>query len=123
MFRRRIVFLFTAFLIIGAILLSACNEFGKGSTVDVTVSNTQLYKYDFGICGDEDGVSITTMAEHYTICSIVRDSTTNFCSYLYYQPSAGYTGADYIEVETIVGSNGANGGTVKTIGFNITVTN
>lgn len=104
-------------------LLNSCDDFGSGSSIDITVGNLQTYQFDFGVCGDEDGVSITKMAEHYSICEIVRDSTTNFCCYLRYKPAAGYAGSDYIEAETNTGNAGSGGGTLKTIEFNITVTN
>lgn len=104
-----------------SVFAPACNK-NSMDEINVTVTNSQTYHYDFGICGDEEGVAITKMAEHYEICRIVRDSTTFFCSQLEYKPAAGYVGSDVIEVETNTGSDGAGGGELNTITFNFTVT-
>jgi hypothetical protein len=90
--------------------------------VNITISNSGIFHYDFGICGDEEGAIISSQGSHYETSAIVRDSTTSFCAVFEYKPAAGYTGTDKVEVETNTGSNGADNGQTKTIQFNFTIT-
>ncbi len=105
-----------------AVFTTGCDK-NKIEEINVNVTNSQTYHYDFGICGDEEGVSIVTPPAHAETCSILRDSTTQFCCQLEYKASAGYTGSDFVEVQTNTGSNGASEGELNTIRFNFTVTN
>ena len=95
----------------------------KTDEVNITITNSQIFHYDFGICGDEEGAVISSQGSHYEISEIIRDSTTLFCSIFEYKPAAGFTGTDIVEVETNTGSNGASNGQINTIQFNFTITN
>jgi hypothetical protein len=76
--------------------------------VDVTIKNSEVYEYNTGISGDEEGVSIKTQAKNFEISDIVRNASTRFEAVYRYKPKAGFIGADYIELEIITGSDGAS---------------
>lgn len=112
---------FTA-LLFSVWCFSGCSKW-KTDEVNVTISNSRIFHYDFGACGDEEGAYIITQGTHFEISEIVRDSTTAFCPVFEYKPAAGFTGTDIVEVETNTGSNGAGNGRINTIQFNFTITN
>ena len=104
------------------LLAGSCEKKDIG-IVDISLVNTQTYTYDLNLCGDEEGASIITQAEHYELSEIVRDSTTQFCVMFKYKPITGFIGSDYVKVEINSGSDGASAGNTDYLEFNITVTN
>ncbi len=46
-------------------------------------------------------------ARHYSVSELRRGSATNFVATYVYQPTAGYTGTDDVELEILGGSDGA----------------
>jgi hypothetical protein len=73
--------------------------------IEVTITNTEEYIYDFNFSGDEEGASIITQAEHYQTSETYRD-TVDFSVLYRYIPEPEYTGTEYVKIETCTGGNG-----------------
>jgi hypothetical protein len=73
--------------------------------IEVTITNTEEYIYDFNFSGDEEGASIITQAEHYQTSETYRD-TVYFSVLYHYIPEPGYTGTEYVKIETCTGGIG-----------------
>ena len=82
--------------------LSASSE----QTITISLKNTDLYQYELGNFGDEEGASISKQAMHYNTSKIDRsfDTTTLYI----YKPAAGYVGTDEVTLKAERGSNGAS---------------
>lgn len=72
-----------------------------------TISENQSYQYDLGNFGDEEGVSITKQAIHFSKSELVRDVNTAKIIYNY-TPNIDFIGSDEIEIRSERGSNGAS---------------
>lgn len=101
----RRTFLFLAFL---SLLMSAtaCKEKVAVESLSVSILNTDRYRHPT-VGGDEEGARISMQARHYSVSEIRRDSETNWIATYVYQPTAGYTGTDNVELEILGGSDGA----------------
>ena len=93
----------------------------KNDELTVTISNAELYEYDFKISGDEEGATILTQAKHFQVSEIIRDVSTNWSVVYQYKPQAGFTGEDYVEIQTCTGGQGSGCTDLHTIRINFTV--
>lgn len=96
-------------LLIGIFYLScnSDNPVSSESSLQITLKSTEQYEYNTKIGGDEEGAKIITQANHYRRSEIVRDESTFWAAIYKYEPASGYTGRDYVEIETQTGSDGA----------------
>ena len=88
------------------LLSSGCKDQGTIEVTTIALRNTQTYQYST-VGGDEEGATIVTQAKHYSISEIRRNQQTNWVAIYFYQPTPGYVGADYVELEIRTGSDGA----------------
>ena len=72
-----------------------------------TISKNQSYQYDLGNFGDEEGVSITKQANHFSQSELVRDINTAKIIYNY-TPNIDFIGTDEVVIKSEKGSNGAS---------------
>lgn len=87
-----------------------------------TIENTEAYYHDLNISGDEEGAIITKQAEHFQTSELIRNSSTNWSVVYHYVPTPGYTGTDFIDIETNTGSDGASMGEIGVIRISLTIT-
>ena len=93
------------------LILVSCNNIdSKTIEKNMNSSNTEIYEYDLGFFGDEEGSWINKQAKHFEISEIKRNHNTGQHLYIY-KPKEGFTGTDVVEIETNKGSNGASFGT------------
>lgn len=85
---------------------TACKEKLAVESITVSMLNTDRYRHPT-VGGDEEGARISMQASHYSVSEMRRDSETNWVATYVYQPTAGYTGADDVELEIFGGSDGA----------------
>ncbi len=88
-----------------------CNQNSSsddGKKVTVSIKNSEVYEYDTGIAGDEEGASIEQQASHFEISEINKDSSTQWSAVYKYKPEQGYIGTDNVELKTTQGSDGAS---------------
>ena len=78
-------------------------------TENITISNTETYKYDLGGFGDEDGARISKQAEHYEISGLTRKDNIVYT----YKPKEGFIGSDLVKIEIKTGSDGSGSDTGK----------
>lgn len=107
--RRTFLFLASISLLISA---TACKEKVAVESLSVSMLNTDQYRHPT-VGGDEEGARISMQATHYSVSEIRRDSETNWVATYVYQPTAGYTGTDDVELEILTGSDGATAPQVK----------
>ena len=100
----RSIFLFLASL---SLLMSAtaCKEKVAVESLSVSILNTDRYRHPT-VGGDEEGARISMQATHYSVSEIRRDSESNWVATYVYQPTAGYTGTDDVELEILSSSDG-----------------
>lgn len=101
--RRTFLVLASLSLLISA---TACKEKVAVESLSVSILNTDRYVHPT-VGGDEEGARISMQASHYSVSEIRRDSETNWIATYVYQPAAGYTGTDDVELEILTGSDGA----------------
>lgn len=89
----------------------------------ITIKNTDDYKHDFKIYGDEEGATIKIQANHFSISDIIRNESTNWSVVYHYKPESGFTGKDSVEIETNTGSDGTENGKTETVKLFFQVTN
>jgi len=94
----------------------------KNDELTVTISNTEVYEYDFKISGDEEGATILTQAKHYQVSEIIRDANTNWSIVYQYIPQVGFIGEDYVEIQTCTGGQGEGCTDLHTMRIKFTVT-
>lgn len=70
------------------------------------MKNTDTYRHDFQISGDEEGAMIKTQALYFQASELIRDASTNWSVVYEYKPLANYIGMDLIEIETCTGGQG-----------------
>jgi hypothetical protein len=87
--------------------IQACKDASSVETVKVSLTNSQAYQYPT-VGGDEDGATIVVQPNHSVISEIRRNAETNWVATFVYQPTAGYVGSDYAEIEIVTGSDGAS---------------
>lgn len=93
-------------LLLFTLLATGCEE--ESGEKFVTLRNDETYALDLNISGDEEGAVITQQALHYEVSELVRDSTTGWSIVYRYIPEQGYTGIDYVEIETCTGGEGVS---------------
>lgn len=97
--------------------VQGCLDQSSIQAVSVSMKNTETYKYPT-VGGDEDGARIATQAKHYSFSEIRRNAETDFVATYVYQPTPGFVGADYAEIEILTGSDGASEPTnIKKVAF------
>jgi hypothetical protein len=85
----------------------ACKDASSIETVKVTLTSSQAYQYST-VGGDEEGARISVQPSHAITSEIRRNAETNWVATFVYQPTAGYVGSDYAEIEIATGSDGAS---------------
>jgi hypothetical protein len=111
-------------LILSFTFLSCSNDDDDSSDSNTVVeyfsiNNNEIFEYDLGNFGDEDGAQIATQASHFLISEL---NGTNNIVYTY-KASEGYVGTDFVRIELTTGSDGSSSGTVSSvveIRFNVT---
>jgi hypothetical protein len=88
------------------IALGGCGRATDVESVTVVLGSGEVYRYPT-VSGDEEGAAIVTQARHYTMSEVRRDSTTRWVATYFYQPTAGFTGHDLVELEVSTGPDGA----------------
>jgi hypothetical protein len=88
------------------IVMLGCRESGSVERVRVSLANSQVYEYPT-VGGDEEGARISVQPKHYMTSEIRRNAGTNWVATFVYQPTSGFVGSDYAEIEILTGSNGA----------------
>jgi hypothetical protein len=84
-----------------------CKDPSAVETIQVSLTNSQPYQYPT-VSGDEDGARISIQPKHFIISEIRRNAETNWVATFVYQPTAGFVGSDYAEIEIVTGSDGAS---------------
>ena len=87
--------------------IQGCKEPGSVATVSVSLTNAQAYQYPT-VSGDEESARISIQPKHYIISEIRRNAETNYVATFVYQPTAGFVGSDYAELEIMTGSDGSS---------------
>lgn len=75
---------------------------------NITLKNSNEYRLDLNISGDEEGATITEQAKHYLKSELQRDASTNWSIVYVYQPERDFTGIDSVEIETCTGGDGGD---------------
>ena len=83
------------------------NSDGELIKVNATISNSEIYTYNLGSFGDEEGASIEKQAENFEISKLERNFPSGEIIYTY-KPKSSFVGTDYVELKTSRGSNGAS---------------
>jgi hypothetical protein len=105
------------------ILTLGCGEPGAVETVNVSLTNSQAYQYPT-VSGDEEGARISIQPKHYSTSEIRRNAETNWVATFVYQPTTGFVGSDYAEIEIMTGSDGASPPrNVKRVAFHFEIHN
>lgn len=92
------------------LLIQSCNKEDE-EVITVTLAKNQLYEYDLGSFGDEEGASISTQALHYKVSMIVSDTIAYTGKLKYtYIPAVDYTGNDEVTLKSFRGSDGSGSG-------------
>ena len=103
--------------------ISCENDSSDMTSINVSVTNIEVYTYFTGISGDEEGVGISKQEKHYAISEIGRDSTTQWAAVYKYKAQNNYIGEDTVELELLTGSDGVGPSTnseIIRIKFDIT---
>ncbi len=97
--------------------VQGCRDVSSVEAVKVSLQNGKMYQYPT-VSGDEDGARIALQPQHYMISEIRRNAETNWVATFVYQPTAGFVGSDYAEIEVLTGSDGASAPTnIKKVAF------
>ncbi len=90
--------------------------------VNATISNSEIYTYNLGSFGDEEGASIQKQAENFEISKLERNFPSGEIIYTYKSRSS-FVETDYVELKTSRGSNGTSPNTnISIIKITIKVT-
>jgi hypothetical protein len=90
-------------------------------TITQELKANEVYEFNLGAFGDEDGVAISKQATNFLISVINRNAVTEQHIYKY-QPATNFIGTDEVEFKATQGSDGASAGntiTYTTIKFTI----
>jgi hypothetical protein len=118
---RRISKSLACLLVISSAQIVGCADSDRVETVRVSLSNAATYQYPT-VGGDEEGARIITQAKHYRVSEIRRNEATNWIATYVYQPTDGFVGSEYVEIEILAGSDGASPPTkTKRVGFYIDI--
>ena len=121
----RIVFkLFLLLLIVSFVWSCSKDETAtpQGRVIEVSLKKSQSYTHDFKISGDEEGATIKIQARHCQSSELIRNASTNWCVVYQYKPDPGFTGTDYVEIETCTGGMGCACSKTEMVRFNFTIT-
>jgi hypothetical protein len=80
---------------------------GEIIKVTASISTSEIYTYNLGSFGDEEGASIEKQAENFEISKLERNFPSGEIIYTY-KPKSGFVGTDYVELKTSRGSSGAS---------------
>jgi hypothetical protein len=91
-------------------------------TISVSIQTNQIYQYDLGTFGIEEGTSIIQQAAHFQVSKTERQTDTGNILYTY-TPQLDYEGTDQVVINAMRGSDGASASTnIKTYIFHFTIT-
>ena len=93
-----------ASLLLLATSTTTCTE-SPAVKVSVSLKNSQTYRYT-AAGGDEEGASISTQAQHYSMSGIRRDSSTGWTAIYIYQPVTGFVGSDRVVLDFLTNKDG-----------------
>lgn len=93
------------------LVIQSCKK-NEEEVIDVTLEMNQLYNYDLGSFGDEEGASIAKQALHYKVSEIGQYDTISYTGQLKYTyiPALDYTGYDEVTIKSSRGSDGSGSG-------------
>lgn len=80
---------------------------GEIIKVTATISTSEIYTYNLGSFGDEEGAYIEKQAENFEISKLERNFPSGEIIYTY-KPKSGFIGTDYVELKISKGSTGAS---------------
>ena len=80
---------------------------GEIIKVAATISTSEIYTYNLGSFGDEEGATIEKQAENFEISKLERNFPSGEIIYTY-KSQSGFAGTVYVELKTSRGSNGAS---------------
>jgi hypothetical protein len=80
---------------------------GEIIKVAATISTSEIYTYNLGSFGDEEGATIEKQAENFEISKLERNFPSGEIIYTY-KPKSGFVGTDYVELKISRGSTGAS---------------
>ena len=87
----------------------------------ITLRSGEMFTYDLNISGDEEGAVIKLQAKHFELSDLIRDSSTNWSVVYRYAPENGYTGKDYVEIETCTGGEGISCSEIGIVSINFNI--
>jgi len=115
--------MFATFIIASAFFKCSKDEDSESintQAIATVIDTNEIYTFDLGYFGDEEGATISKQAIHYAVSKLVRDSASKI---IYtYQPAKDYSGNDEVEITSSRGSDGASANTdikITTIKFTI----
>lgn len=97
----------TIFIFISLILFTGCKDESDIDNISVELKSYETYKHTL-VTGDEEGAKIKTQARHFEISEITRNAEDDYAAVYTYKPTANYIGRDYVEIEILMGSDGAS---------------
>ncbi len=115
-------------VIIFALIFASCGNDNTTSSesqniIDFTISNSEIFLYDLEFSGDEEGASIIKQAQNMEISELFRDENRGMTIVYRCKPNSGYTGVDYVEIETCRGGVGIICTQIDTIRIRFTIIN
>lgn len=115
-------------LLVFIIIFSSCNNdnvanSASQSDIDFTIRNSEVFLYDLQFGGDEEGASIIKQAQHMEISELFRDPNKGSNIVYRSKPNKGYTGTDFVEIETCKSGEGIMCSIIDTIRINFVIIN
>jgi maltose-binding protein MalE len=108
------------------VIFESCNKDENTSLaeiINVTIANTENYKYDLFISGDEESAIIKTQAKNFEKSELIRDSITNWSIVYEYKALSNFKGTDFVEIETCTGGQGIACSNIEIVRINFTINN
>lgn len=89
----------------------SCKKDQEETIISVTIGVNELFEYDLGYFGDEEGATIAIQALHYKVSEIGPYDTTVVWRKKYsYLPALDYVGKDEVTIKSFRGSDGSGSG-------------
>lgn len=87
----------------------------------VELKNTEEYRLDLKISGDEEGAVIKIQSKNHQVSELIRNEETQWSVVYRYKPQPNFVGSDSVEIETCTGgaSTGCTQINVIKLKFNI----